>query len=114
MFRKYAKGGLRIPEGGFTPKFNNLAAPVPRPCEVDGKVCTFHRFIDEDRALLRINGFTTWQEREKLYADFKERGVCPACCTIETVRRTWALVEYPDGSLGKVAPEEVCFLDKEH
>lgn len=85
-----------------------------RPCEVDGKVCTFHRFIDEDQALLRVNGFTTWQEREKLYADFKERGICPVCCTIETVRRAWALVEYPDGSLGKVAPEEVCFLDKEH
>jgi hypothetical protein len=47
-----------------------------RLCEVDGKICTFHRFAEE------------------------------------VIRVTFALVEYPDGSVGKVDPDKVHFLDR--
>jgi len=43
MFRKYVKGGFRVPEGGFAPKFNTPPAAVLRPCLADGKPATFHR-----------------------------------------------------------------------
>ena len=85
---------------------------VLRPCEVDGKPCLFHRFVNEDRALLHINAFCTPSEQQRLYQGFKEDGLVPKCCSTEVLRTTFALVEYPDGSLGKVDPVKVCFTDK--
>lgn len=60
-----------------------------RACEVDGKPCLFHRWVEEDTILISA-------ESEPVFS-----------------RHTLALVEYPDGSVGKVKPELVTFLDKE-
>jgi len=37
----------------------------PRICEVGGKTCLFHRWIDEDKALLKINCFVSAYEKER-------------------------------------------------
>lgn len=85
-----------------------------RLCEVGGKgVCTFHRFVDEDEALLHFDVFLMPSEQRQIYAEFEEKGWVPKCCHTEVLRRTYALVEYPDGSLAKVDPAMVCFLDRE-
>lgn len=84
----------------------------PRPCEVDGMRCLFHRFVDADKALLKINAFCLPSEQRAIVAEFKESGIVPQCCSTEVLRSTFALVEYPDGSLGKVDPVKVCFTDK--
>lgn len=86
-------------------------APL-RPCEVDGMRCLFHRFVDEDKALLKIDVFLLPHEQRAIVAEFKEAGIVPKCCSTEALRSTFALVEYPDGSLGKVDPMQVCFTDK--
>lgn len=84
-----------------------------RPCEVDGQACLFHRFVDEDRALLKINCFTREEEQTYIRRRFDLSGVVPGGCSTEVIRVTYALVEYPDGSLGKVDPTKVCFTDRE-
>ena len=75
-----------------------------RLCEVDGETCMFHRFVDEDKALLRANIFTRESECRQLNERFKDGGIVPPGCSTEVVRRTLALVELPDGTLKKVDP----------
>lgn len=83
-----------------------------RPCEVDGKPCLFHRWIDEDKAVLEI-GILVKQETLNAWRHaFNESGAVPPESTVKILRHTYALVEYPDGSVGKVEPELVQFLDR--
>lgn len=82
-----------------------------RPCLADDKPAMFHRWVDEDKGLLRINAFTRPEEQERLYRAFRDVGIIPDCCSVEALRVTFALVEYPDGSVGKVKPELIQFLD---
>lgn len=81
-----------------------------RPCLADGKPAMFHRWADEDKGHLRINVFAQAWEADALYRRFQD-GIIPDGCSVETLRATVALVEYPDGSVGKVKPELIQFLD---
>lgn len=83
-----------------------------RPCLADGKPAVFHRWVDEDKGLLRINAFTRPEEQDRLHRTFREAGVIPHCCSMEALRAAFALVEYSDGSVGKVKPELIQFLDR--
>ena len=83
-----------------------------RVCEADGEPALFHRWIDEDKALLKINVFTRQEEQDYLVRRFKAENVLPMGTSAEVVRHTFALVEYPDGSVGKVEPELITFLDR--
>lgn len=110
MFRKCGKGAE-------TPRFRKCTeAPRPlyklRPCLADEKPATFHRFIEEDRAMLRINCYHPERVYNQLIRRFKEEGVIHPGCSTEIIRETLALVEYPDGSVGKVKPELIQFLDR--
>jgi hypothetical protein len=89
-----------------------MAEPL-RPCEVDGKPAFFHRWCDEDRALLQFKALVRREDAEELRTLFDDRGICPPSAHIETVRYTFALVEFQDGSVKKVDPERVRFMDKE-
>lgn len=84
-----------------------------RPCEVDGEPALFHRWIDEDLAMLKVNCFVTQNERDAIVRGFRADGFCPAGCSVEVVRHTFALVEYLDGTVHKVTPEEVRFMKEE-
>lgn len=84
-----------------------------RPCEVDGRACLFHRFGDEDQALLRVNVFCRDDEARYLRRRMDAEGYVAPGCSTEVIRRTYALVEFPDGSLGKVDPKLVRFTDRE-
>lgn len=110
LFRKFAKGGLRVPEQLATPPMPLLRG---RPCLADGTPARFHRWVDEDRALLKINAFTRNEERDRLFQEFRDNGVVPGCCSTEVLRVTFALVEYRDGTVGKVEPARIRFLDSE-
>ena len=50
---------------------------------------------------------------DRLIRDFEERRIVSNCCSLEKLRHAWALVEFPDGSVKKVEPEKVRFLDRE-
>lgn len=110
MFRKCVKGAE-------TPRFRRgTEAPPPlcgfRPCEVDGKVCRFHRFVEEDRLLLKVNTFIRSDDAKFQRRRAYEEGIVDSSCSTEVLRETRALIEWPDGSMSTVAVERVTFLDR--
>lgn len=87
--------------------------PDLRPCLADGKPATFHRWVEEDRALLQVDTLMKREDLQKTFHMFLAHGVADASSTIMKARVCYALVEYPDGSVGKVRPELIQFLDRE-
>lgn len=83
-----------------------------RPCEVAGRPALFHRWIEERRAVLGHKGSFTTTREEMHYAEryFFEKGVCLPDCFINTINETFALVEYNNGTVAKVRPEQVRFV----
>jgi hypothetical protein len=84
-----------------------------RPCLVDGKPAMFHRWVEEDSAMLRINAFMRDEQRDIYYRRFKDTGLCGPEGSIEKLRTTQALIEWPDGSVARVKPEMVRFIHPE-
>ena len=114
MFVKCAKK-----TGAETPRFRKgTPAPAPRPlcslrpCLADGKPATFHRWVEEDGALLHINAFVPVREQQEIIHRFREDCVVDNSAKIEKIRTFAALVEYADGSVGRVKPELIQFLDR--
>lgn len=93
------------------PIFKPMFEP-PRRCEVDGKPAVFHRWVDEDKVLLHFDTLQTWQKHRARLVEFKKDGLVYPDCHTEAVRQTFALVEYDDGTVGKVEPEKVKFTDR--
>lgn len=83
-----------------------------RPCLADDKPATFHRWVDDDQAMLRINTFCRPEDQELIVRRFREEGVLDTTASVEKLRTCLALVEYADGSVGRVKPELIQFLDR--
>lgn len=89
-----------------------LCGPDLRPCLADGKPATFHRWVDDDRAVLQVGAFVHPRDRDRIFREFQEVGLIDSSSHIEKISATFALVEYPDGSVGKVKPVLIQFLDR--
>ena len=94
-----------------------LAAPQQvelnpfRPCEADGKPARFHRWVEEDKALLRLKFYVSDDDMERINKKFHSEGLAPINSEITKISTTFALVEYEDGTVGKVEPEKIKFTD---
>ena len=106
IFRKPSRGSY-VPAQQTVPPLPRRV--VSRPCEVDGVPALFLRWIDADRVLIQIDALG---EGEYMHRYRSECVLSPGCHG-EVIRETFALVEYPDGTVGKVKPEALRFLDKE-
>lgn len=84
-----------------------------RPCEVDGRPAIFHRWVEEDRIIMRLDGLFPKDARDAIIREFRTDGYVPAGCHSEVVRNTFALVEYRDGTIAKVLPEKIRFIGEE-
>lgn len=84
-----------------------------RPCEVEGRPALFHRWVEEDRALLRVEALVSAKSVISINNRFRSEGVVPPGCAIDVIRETFALVEYRDGTIAKVKPELVRFVVEE-
>lgn len=84
-----------------------------RPCEVDGQRCYFHRFIEEERGVLQINIFMKERDAYEAREIYERYGLVFNGCSLEKLRHAYALVEFSDGTVKKVEPEKVRFLDRE-
>ena len=84
-----------------------------RPCEVDGKLAFFHRWVDDESVLLKIGAFVNPEQRRALEHVFHEDRVIPPGCSVTVIHYTFALVEDLNGTVAKVKPELVKFLDRE-
>lgn len=82
-----------------------------RPCEVDGSKAWYHGLIHCDRTLAQADGILRPQDRQSLELAITHGLVIPAECRVYVERRTYAMVEYLDGSVAKVDPEQVHFID---
>lgn len=85
---------------------------LDRLCLADGKPATFHRWVrwEEERVLLDY--LIKPEGRAEILRAYLETGVLDAAGHIEKVLQIAALVEYPDGSVGRVKPELITFLDR--
>ena len=84
-----------------------------RPCEVDGRPALFHRWVEEDKTLLAFDAFRPFDQQVEIRRRFNSCGTVPNGCHIDIIRDTLALVEYADGTIAKVKPERIRFVDKE-
>lgn len=84
-----------------------------RPCEVDGVPALFHRWADEDETLLKLEGLRNSEDAGAAYRLYKQHGIIGHEFSVEVIRKTYALVEYQDGTVHMVAPELITFTDKE-
>lgn len=84
-----------------------------RPCQVDGKPALFHRWVEEDKALLKVKAFMQQDDIDASIARFHRDGVMDHSCDIEKLHTVSALVEYEGGTVGKVNPELIRFTDRE-
>lgn len=114
MFWEYGKG-VETPrfKSSLPPPFSPSPVASLRPCTADDKPAVFHRWVDADSSLLRINTFVHPEEGAIISRHFRDTGIVPYGCSVEVVRAAFALVEYPDGSVEKVKPELIQFLDRE-
>lgn len=84
-----------------------------RPCEVNGTPALFHRWMEDDSVLLKLGAFVSLEDRRALTRAFYEDSIIPAGGTVTVVHHTFALVEFEDGTIGKVKPEDICFVKTE-
>ena len=83
-----------------------------RPCEVDGSKAWYHGLIHCDQAILKADADTDQPDNyAACQRQFRASGQIPMYCDVVVVRRTYAMIEYLDGSVTKVDPEEVQFID---
>lgn len=83
-----------------------------RPCIVAGKSALFHRWVEDEKALLRINTFVRPEVQMEIVRRFREEGVFDSGCSVEKQCACFGLVEWLDGSVARVAPEDIHFLDR--
>lgn len=98
---------------GAKPRLLPMAELQNRPCEVDGRPALFHRWVEDDRALLNINAYVSTPTVHKLVGIFRDEHIVPSGCSIDVLRETFALVEYRDGTVAKVDPLLVRFVVEE-
>ena len=82
-----------------------------RPCEVDGSKAWYHGLIHCDRTVVRVEGILASDEYARIERAIQHKQVYPGNCQMHVERRTYAMIEYLDGSVTKVDPEEVQFID---
>lgn len=83
-----------------------------RPCDVDGRPALFHRWVEEDRALLKIDALVNAEAHRNFLKYFNTTNSVPNGCSVEVIRETFALVEYRDGTVAKVKPELIRFTEE--
>lgn len=83
-----------------------------RPCEVDGSKAWYHGLVQADQAMLKADAYVGKPGAfTACHREFSATGRIPMYCDLVVVRRTFAMVEYLDGTVSKVDPEKVRFID---
>lgn len=93
-------------------KFNDIKISIElRPCLVDGRKALFHQWCVQEDFILKFNAFLKPEQINKLREKFQETGIVDTHADPEKIKRTYALVEFEDGSVDMVDPMSVRFLD---
>ena len=91
------------------PVHNNIDISL-RPCTIGERKGKFHKWIEEQKILIKFNNNLKENDVRNMKIAFELSGVIPPYADYEIITNTVALVEFDDGSVGKVKPEEVRFV----
>lgn len=80
-----------------------------RPCFVGDKRAFFHRWIDKERPMFKINARMNYDDVKYYAQKFIEDNVCPYHCEVIPQKCVLGLVEYEDGTMAEVEPTSIRF-----
>lgn len=86
---------------------------VYRPCMVDSKKAIFHRWAVDEEVLIKFNAFIKDDKVLDICRGIREDRIVPKCAETEKLTNTYGIVEFEDGTVRGVRPNEIRFLDSE-
>lgn len=81
-----------------------------RPCYVNGEKALFHRWINKNKPILKINQFVDNDTARKTLELFYD-GIITQTSDVFMQNSTLAIVEFSDGSVAEVEPSHIRFAD---
>lgn len=87
-----------------------------RPCFVGEKKAWFHRWIDKETPIVKVNALLSQKAIDRLAEKMRNGLITEPCGEIILQKCTLGLVEYEDGTVAEVDPTSIRFdveLEKE-
>lgn len=82
-----------------------------RPCLVDGKKALFHKWVTEDELVLKCDAAFKVDRLTELVNQYHKTLTIPHGMSTLKISSTFALVELEDGTIIKIKPLSIKFLD---
>lgn len=82
-----------------------------RPCSVNGRKAWFHCWIQIEHPYFISTAFCSREEIKEMSCRIEDMTIIPSSIKFEKTTRVVALVEYDNGTVAKVNPEEITFED---
>lgn len=82
-----------------------------RPCSVNGRKARFHCWIQTEHPYFISTAFCSREEIKEMSCRIEDMTIIPSSFKVEKTTRVVALVEYDNGTVVKVNPEEITFED---
>lgn len=102
------------PIGSCEVSSNTVQVSPTRPCLCLGEEATFHRWVDDTRSFVKFNKTLAMETAKKAKEVYLKDGIIPDIADTIPFTATFALIELKDGTVKKVLPEEIRFVDKEN
>ena len=80
-----------------------------RLCFVGDKRASFHRWIDKETPMVKINARMQYSDAKYFAHNFLTDNVIPCDCEVIMQKITLGLVEYEDGTVAEVEPTSIRF-----
>lgn len=91
---------------------NNVQDSSTRPCYYLNEKATFHRWVDETKMIVKFDVMLPMKDMWQLKRDYEDLGIVPNSANVVPLTTTFALIELRDGSVKKVPPEEIRFINE--
>lgn len=82
-----------------------------RPCSVNGRKAWFHCWIQTEHPYFISTAFCSREEIKEMSCRIEDITIIPSSFKVEKITKVVALVEYDNGTVVKVNPEEITFED---
>ena len=82
-----------------------------RPCSVNGRKAWFHCWIQTEHPYFIRSSFCSREEAKEMSREIENMTIIPSGFKVEKIAWAVALVEYDNGTVVKVNPEEITFED---
>ena len=83
-----------------------------RPCMADGEEALFHKWITDDRILLKEERHLTQEDKEKAVKYYIKNSIVPIGYETVKTSKAYGLVEMNDGQIRYIVPTDIQFVDR--